>query len=157
MIVEDQNFFFANTIKDIQKESWNDCVGLDHPFTRYEFLEALEKSKSAINSTGWKPFHYFQVNNKKEIVAICPLYIKSHSFGEYIFDHSWAEAYEKYGLKYYPKLQSAVPFTPVTGERIIINRNKLSYNFQYKEPSSVRFNNFLDISSLLNKGISLNR
>ena len=56
-------------------------------------------------------------------MAICPLYIKSHSFGEYIFDHSWAEAYEKYGLKYYPKLQSAVPFTPVTGERIIINRN----------------------------------
>ena len=63
--------------------------------------------------------HYIQINKKKKIVAICPLYIKSHSFGEYIFDHAWADAYNRYGLEYYPKLQSAVPFTPVTGERIL--------------------------------------
>ena len=104
-------FHFLSSIEDISKEEWNACAGLNHPFTRYEFLYALEKSKSATISTGWQPFHYVDLNQKNEINAICPLYIKSHSFGEYIFDHVWADAYHRYGLEYYPKLQSAVPFT----------------------------------------------
>ena len=115
MVSKTDSFFFAKTINDISKDDWNDCAGIDHPFTRYEFFQALEKSNSAINTTGWQPFHYIQLNNNKKIVAVCPLYIKSHSFGEYIFDHAWADAYHRYGLEYYPKLQSAVPFTPVTG------------------------------------------
>ena len=123
MVSETDIFFFVKTIDDISKNDWNDCVGLDHPFTRYEFLHALEKSNSAVNSTGWQPFHYIQLNDKKKIIAICPLYVKSHSFGEYIFDHAWANAYHRYGLKYYPKLQSAIPFTPVTGERIIVHKS----------------------------------
>ena len=61
-------------------------------------LQALEKSGSAVFSTGWQPFHYIQINNKKKIVVVCPLYVKSHSFGEYIFDHAWADAYHRYGL-----------------------------------------------------------
>ncbi len=122
MVSETDSFFFSNTIDDISKDDWNDCVGLDHPFTRYEFLQALEKSGSAVFSTGWQPFHYIQINNKKKIVVVCPLYVKSHSFGEYIFDHAWADAYHRYGLDYYPKLQSAIPFTPVTGERIIVHK-----------------------------------
>ena len=123
MVSKTDNFFFANSIEDIQQKDWNGCVGLDHPFTRYEFLAALEKSKSAINETGWQPFHYFQMNNQKKIDVVCPLYIKSHSYGEYIFDHAWAEAYHRYGLEYYPKIQSAIPFTPVTSERIIVHKN----------------------------------
>ena len=67
-----------------------------------------------------------------DIIALCPLYIKSHSFGEYIFDHSWADAYHRYGLNYYPKLQSAIPFTPVTGDRIIIN-NKVKIKKKKKQ------------------------
>ena len=122
-ISQTENFFFAKNIAVVSKDDWNDCVGLDHPFTRFEFFQALEKSESAVNSTGWQPFHYIQLNNKKKIVAVCPLYIKSHSFGEYIFDHAWAEAYNQYGLNYYPKLQSAIPFTPVTGERILIHKS----------------------------------
>ena len=123
MVSETDNFYFIKSIEEISKKEWNECAGLDHPFTRYEFINALEKSGSAINSTGWQPFHYIEKNQDKNIIAICPLYIKSHSFGEYIFDHAWADAYARYGLKYYPKLQSAIPFTPVTGERIIVNNN----------------------------------
>ena len=91
---------------------------------RDRFLLALEESKSACTQTGWKPHHYIELNNKKEIIAACPLYLKNHSYGEYIFDHAWADAYHRHGLNYYPKLQSAIPFTPVTGERIIIS-NKI--------------------------------
>ena len=114
-------FFFCCYLDLINKNSWNNCIGNDHPFLQYEFLSALEKSGSATIKTGWQPYHYIEKDNE-EIIAICPLYIKSHSFGEYIFDHSWADAYHRYGLNYYPKLQSAIPFTPVTGERIIINK-----------------------------------
>ncbi len=114
-------FFFCSSLNLINKNNWNNCIGNDHPFLQYQFLSALEKSGSATIKTGWQPYHYIEKENE-EIIAICPLYIKSHSFGEYIFDHSWADAYHRYGLNYYPKLQSAIPFTPVTGERIIINK-----------------------------------
>ena len=117
-------FFFIDSLKKIKKDNWNNCVNNDHPFLQYEFLLALEESKSACPQTGWKPHHYIELNNKKEIIAACPLYLKNHSYGEYIFDHAWADAYHRHGLNYYPKLQSAIPFTPVTGERIIIS-NKI--------------------------------
>ena len=123
MVSLSDNYNFIESIKDIESKNWNDCVGFDHPFTRYEYLYALEKSGSASPETGWKPFHYIEKNSLGEMIAVCPLYIKSHSFGEYIFDHAWAEAYHRHGLNYYPKLQSAIPFTPVTGERIIIKNN----------------------------------
>ena len=121
MVGTSDNFFFINSINDISADEWNCCVGLDHPFTRFEFLSALENSKSANTKSGWKPFHYIEKNKNQKIIAVCPLYIKNHSFGEYIFDHVWADAYHRHGLNYYPKLQSAIPFTPVTGERIIIS------------------------------------
>ena len=123
-------FFFCSSLSLVNKNKWNACIGNDHPFLQYEFLNALEKSGSATVKTGWQPYHFIE-KDKEEITAICPLYIKSHSFGEYIFDHSWADAYHRYGLNYYPKLQSAIPFTPVTGERIIIN-NKIK-NKKQKE------------------------
>ena len=163
MVSKTDNFYFVKTINEISKNDWNDCAGLDHPFTRYEFFHALEKSNSAVNITGWQPFHYIQINKKKKIVAVCPLYVKSHSFGEYIFDHAWADAYNRYGLEYYPKLQSAVPFTPVTGERIIIHKsiknkndikNKVIKNIidkaQTLNVSSLHFN-FLSKPNFLSK------
>ena len=121
MVSTSDNFFFIDSINDINLDQWNDCVGLDHPFTRFEFLSALENSQSANVKSGWKPCHYIEKNENQKIIAVCPLYIKNHSFGEYIFDHAWADAYHRHGLNYYPKLQSAIPFTPVTGERIIIS------------------------------------
>ena len=114
--------FFCSSLSNIKSSDWNECVGNDHPFLQYEFLYALEKSNSANTKTGWQPYHYIEQENDK-IIALCPLYIKNHSFGEYIFDHSWADAYHRYGINYYPKLQSAIPFTPVTGDRIILNKS----------------------------------
>ena len=114
--------FFCSSLSNIKSSDWNECVGNDHPFLQYEFLYALEKSNSANTKTGWQPYHYIEQENDK-IIALCPLYIKNHSFGEYIFDHSWADAYHRYGINYYPKLQSAIPFTPVTGDRIVLNKS----------------------------------
>jgi len=122
MLSPKSDFKFEKSLNNINKKDWDLCLNDDHPFTQYEYLSALEKSNSACNETGWQPHHYIEYNNNK-VVAICPLYIKNHSFGEYIFDHAWAEAYHRYGLNYYPKLQSAIPFTPVTGERILVSQS----------------------------------
>jgi predicted N-acyltransferase len=84
-----------------------------HPFTTYEFFAALEESGSATAKTGWQPAHLLAPD------GLMPLYLKSHSYGEYVFDHAWAEALERAGGDYYPKLQCAVPFTPVTGRRLL--------------------------------------
>tara|TARA_B100000029_G_C17588830_1_gene961925 strand:+ start:422 stop:1567 length:1146 start_codon:yes stop_codon:yes gene_type:complete len=122
MSLKNDDYFFISSISEVSKTNWNKCSGLDHPFTRYEFLHALEKSNSVSIKTGWQPHHYIEKNKKNDIIAICPLYIKNHSFGEYIFDHAWADAYHRNGLNYYPKLQSAIPFTPVTGNRLLISK-----------------------------------
>jgi predicted N-acyltransferase len=127
------DFFFIDSLKKIKKEEWNACVDSDHPFIQYEFLFALEESESACSQTGWKPYHYIEQNDDNDIIAICPLYLKSHSYGEYIFDHAWADAYHRHGLNYYPKLQSAIPFTPVTGERILISKKIKNKKDKIKE------------------------
>ena len=77
MVIRPNTFSFISSIDHISKESWNACAGTDHPFTRYEFFYALEKSGSAVSSTGWQPFHYLELNKISKIIAICPLYIKS--------------------------------------------------------------------------------
>ena len=86
------DYFFIDSLKKVKQEAWNACVDDDHPFIQYEFLFALEESESACSQTGWKPYHYIEYNDVNEIIAICPLYLKSHSYGEYIFDHAWADA-----------------------------------------------------------------
>jgi uncharacterized protein len=89
-----------------------------HPFTTYAFFAALEESGSATRQTGWQPAHLVTAD------GLMPLYLKSHSYGEYVFDHAWAEALERAGGDYYPKLQCAVPFTPVTGRRLLAATDK---------------------------------
>ena len=103
--------------------SWNGLANPDgiadpHPFTRYEFFAALEESGSAAGKTGWQPCHLV-LEEAGQIKALMPLYLKNHSQGEYVFDHAWADALERAGGDYYPKLQCAVPFTPVTGPRLL--------------------------------------
>ena len=90
----------------------------DDPFTTYRFLDALEKSQSVGDGTGWQP-RYLAAYAGEQIIACAPLYAKMHSQGEYVFDHSWARACERAGGRYYPKLQIAVPFTPATGRRFL--------------------------------------
>ena len=83
-----------------------------NPFVSHAFLDALEQSKSAIARIGWSPCPLLVENDEGELVACAPAYLKSHSMGEYVFDHAFADAYERAGGRYYPKLQVAVPFTP---------------------------------------------
>jgi predicted N-acyltransferase len=100
--------------------SWATPQGLaePHPFTTYEFFAALEESGSASRETGWQAAHLLMPD------GLMPLYLKSHSYGEYVFDQAWAEALERAGGDYYPKLQAAVPFTPVTGRRLLTASDK---------------------------------
>lgn len=88
------------------------------PFMRHEYLRALHDSGSAVADTGWLP-QFLVVERGDELVAACPLYLKDHSYGEYVFDWAWADAYRRHGLRYYPKLLGAVPFTPVPGPRLL--------------------------------------
>ena len=92
-----------------------------NPFISHDFLHALEVSKSVGGRTGWTPAHLIVESAQGLLVGACPAYLKSHSYGEYVFDHGFAEAYERAGGNYYPKLQVAVPFTPVTGRRLLVN------------------------------------
>jgi predicted N-acyltransferase len=107
---------FVNAISDIDARQWNVLCGTDYPFLRHEFLSALEQSGSVGAATGWLPQHVL-LHDGNTLVAVMPLYIKRHSYGEYVFDWSWADAYQRHGLAYYPKLVSAIPFTPITGPR----------------------------------------
>jgi hypothetical protein len=98
-------------------------AGLPNPFTRHAFLAALEESGSATAKTGWRPSHLLLERDGTAIAAL-PLYVKSHSYGEYVFDHGWADALERAGGRYYPKLQASVPFTPATGRRLLIGASE---------------------------------
>jgi predicted N-acyltransferase len=91
-----------------------------NPFISYDFLSALERSGSVRNRTGWQPMHLVAQAGNGTILGVAPCYAKSHSQGEYVFDHGWAEAYERAGGSYYPKLQVSVPFTPATGRRLLV-------------------------------------
>ncbi|SNR38527.1 N-acetyltransferase [Paracoccus sediminis] len=104
-------------IAAIPADTW-DGLGDGNPFTTHRFLLALEESGSVGRGTGWQPLHV-TLDDMGRTVAAAPLYAKSHSQGEYIFDHAWAEAYGRAGGRYYPKLQAAVPFTPATGARLL--------------------------------------
>jgi len=106
-------------IGEIAPEAWDACVPPEQPFARHAFLQALEASGSACGETGWLPLH-LAVEQGQQLLAVAPLYMKSHSYGEYVFDWGWANAYERAGGRYYPKLQLAVPFTPVPGPRLLV-------------------------------------
>ncbi len=135
----------ANAISEVTAAAWNACAnpaGRDHgngaaplapapaqeatlendynPFISHEFLWALEKSQSVGRRTGWQPLHLLAEGTDGTLVGAVPCYVKSHSQGEYVFDHGWAEAYERAGGSYYPKLQVSVPFTPATGRRLLV-------------------------------------
>lgn len=107
-------------ISEIGEAAWDACAGAVNPSVSYAFLNALEESGSAVPRTGWAPQHLSIADPAGGIVGVAPLYAKSHSYGEYVFDHGWADAYERAGGRYYPKLLCAVPFTPVPGPRLLV-------------------------------------
>ncbi|MFC3638635.1 GNAT family N-acetyltransferase [Camelimonas fluminis] len=109
----------ASAIADIDAAAWDACAGEGNPFIRHAFLDALEQSGSACAETGWLPLHLAVEDAGRNLLAAAPCYLKSHSQGEYVFDHGWADAFERAGGAYYPKLQVCAPFTPVTGPRLL--------------------------------------
>lgn len=108
-------------LTNISADDWNACAGSGNPFVCHEFLSALEDSGSATADTGWMPQHIALYGSDGTIQGCAPVYVKTHSYGEYVFDWGWADAYERAGGQYYPKLQCAVPFTPAPGPRLLVN------------------------------------
>lgn len=122
---------FSHSIYDIGKESWDALSTSDNPFLRFEFLAALEDSQCIDSPTqciplnsGWIPHYAIVEDEQQTALAIAPVFQKLHSYGEYVFDWAWADAYQHHGLQYYPKLVWAIPFTPSTGPRMISQGNQ---------------------------------
>ncbi len=110
-----------NSPDEVDAADWNELLGLQAqatPFMRHEYLSALHASGAAVPATGWTP-HFITLECDGVLLAACPLYVKTHSYGEYVFDRAWANAYAQHGLAYYPKALVAVPFTPVPGARLL--------------------------------------
>jgi predicted N-acyltransferase len=108
---------FLSSVAGISPETWNGLFDSENPFVQHAFLLALEESGCASLETGWQPLHMMLLDGERP-VAVMPLYARDDSFGEFVFDWGWAEAYMRHGLNYYPKLVTAIPFTPVAGPRV---------------------------------------
>lgn len=106
-------------LHEIGADEWDECAGSDNPFLNHAFLVALENCGCVGSNTAWQPQH-LAVYRGNKLVGAVPLYLKFDSYGEYVFDWAWAEAYQRAGMRYYPKLVVAVPFTPVTGKRLLV-------------------------------------
>ena len=146
----------VNSISELNRDEWDSCAihhsndGLDKiedPFTSYDFLNALEKSRSVGEHTGWLPYHLAAIS-KNKLVGATPLYLKSNSQGEYIFDHNWAHAFERAGGRYYPKLQISIPFTPVTGRRLLVSKHAPSQTATLLLQSAIKLCKKNKLSSL---------
>ena len=114
----------ARGLADLDAAAWDALAGTDDPFLSHAFLALLERSGSVGDAAGWTPLPIL-AERDGAIVAAAPAYLKSHSQGEYVFDHGWAEAWQRSGQSYYPKLQIAVPFTPVPGRRLLGDRTTI--------------------------------
>ncbi|MCI4590702.1 GNAT family N-acetyltransferase [Sphingobium sp. BYY-5] len=110
----------AAGVADLPREEWDACAGTANPFVSWDFLVALERSGSVGDASGWQPLPLVIDGPDGRIAAAAPLYAKSHSQGEYVFDHGWADAWERAGGRYYPKIQIAAPFSPVPGPRLLL-------------------------------------
>ena len=105
----------------IDQQAWNRLITDNNPFLKHQFLSALERHHCVSKECGWQPQHIVIHDDNNQLIAASPLYIKSHSHGEFVFDWAWAEAYQRNHMVYYPKLVSAIPYTPMTGQRLLIS------------------------------------
>jgi len=117
-----------NSLKDISKKEWNNCANPNsndyNPFVSYDFLRSLEESNSINSNSGWYSSYFIARDTANKIIGCIPSYLKNNSSGEYVFDYSWAEAYQRIGRSYYPKLQISIPFTPVTAPKLLTHKSK---------------------------------
>ena len=135
----------VQSIAEIDAADWDRCAGPENPFVSYAFLSALEDSGCVRAETGWAPYHIVIEGEDGGIRGCMPMYLKNHSQGEYVFDHSWAHAYERAGGSYYPKLQVSVPFSPVTGPRLLAQDKQTRAMLLN---AAVQFADRLEVSSL---------
>jgi predicted N-acyltransferase len=131
------NINFLPSLSSISALDWNALFDTDYPFIQHSFLSALEESGCTQASTGWEPQHII-VRDDQKIIAVMPCYLKTHSYGEYVFDWAWANAYQQHQLQYYPKLLSAIPFTPSTGPRLAFHRDIQSKQEQLSIIKSIK-------------------
>ena len=108
-----------SSLGEVSAADWDACAGADNPFVSHTFLKTLEDSETAVGEAGWLGQHIV-IEDARGLVGAAPCYLKNHSYGEYVFDWGWADAYERAGGQYYPKLQVSVPFSPVTGPRLLV-------------------------------------
>jgi hypothetical protein len=113
---------FLDRLEGIEASEWNRLLESNYPFAQHQYLNALELSGCVGGDSGWQPCHLI-LEDSSGLLAALPLYEKSHSYGEYVFDWAWADAFHRYGRPYYPKLVSAIPFTPVAGPRLLVRKN----------------------------------
>ncbi len=111
---------FCHSIAEVDAAEWNALAGRDYPLLWHEFLLAMEHSGATTADSGWEP-HHALCRRDGTLLGLMPLYLKSHPYGEFVFDHLWADAWQRSGRRYYPKLLSAIPYTPVTGPRLAID------------------------------------
>ncbi len=135
-----QKIKIIHSVQDVPAETWNALANPDHiigqgvpkdPFVTHSFFSILEESGCLEPQTGWHSHHILLHNDDDTLVGILPCFLKDHSMGEYVFDHAWADAYQRAGGRYYPKLQSAVPFTPVTGRRFLVKQDGHEKYYQH--------------------------
>jgi uncharacterized protein len=116
--------YVVQSIAQIPRDQWSSLLTQAQVFTSWDFLLAMEQSGSVGGNTGWHP-HHFALELEGKLVGAVPGYLKEHSYGEYVFDWAWADAYQRYGKEYYPKLLSAIPFSPVPGARLLADPEHL--------------------------------
>lgn len=112
-----------SALHDLPATQWNALVDDGNPFLSHEFLAGLERHRCVGQRTGWIPNHIVAFDAQQRLIGAVPLYVKHNFYGEFVFDHSWEAAYQRHGIPYYPKLVSAVPFTPATGQRLLLARD----------------------------------
>ena len=137
------------SLLDIRKDDWNGIAGTDYPFTRYEFLVALEQNNCVGETYGWHP-RFITAWDGEQLAGAIPLYLKENSYGEFVFDHAWADAYHRSGIPYFPKHVVSIPYTPATGQRILVS---LEHQQQHEIRSglikaSLEFSKDAQVSSL---------
>ena len=115
-------------INEIPSSEWNTLVTDNNPFLQHEFLAALENHGCVSNKYGWIPCH-IAIYDKQKLIGAMPLYEKHNSYGEFVFDHAWADAYQRNGFNYFPKLISSIPYTPATGQRLLAAENQQEESF----------------------------
>ncbi len=121
----------CHSLSEVAESDWDVLGKPDHPFTRHAFLYGLEL-RDCLEPFGWHPV-YFLMHEQSTLVAALPAYIKTNSYGELVFDHAWANAYQRHGIDYYPKLVTAIPYTPATGERFLLNNAEIKTANQQKQ------------------------